>query len=228
MMGLWIVLAGQITVRPASLRPRFSFAVSPTRTLVEGETRIGSPTIRRIQMGRKTRTEGERRNKRIRRQSHFPETIHQETEALERELKRLSDGEFELLASPDCPPQLRKSYLEDVLAFESIHSGPSLFQGLQRKGLELPRPETLSERESADKVVEILEALAEIQVFVTGFEHMTPQEAYARFWNETLWEGCYAEKQTPGAITVMDASHQLSRTEVIDFMKDLQRACRIH
>ena len=81
---------------------------------------------------------------------------------------------------------------------------------------------------SAEKVMEILVALAEIQVFVTGFEHLDAREAYSLLWNQTLWEGCYLEKGTPGAITVIDASHMMSKPDIEQFLKDLERAARLN
>jgi hypothetical protein len=135
---------------------------------------------------------------------------------LEEKLGQVVDRDCYSEWSPDCPAELRESHLQDILAFESIQSGPSLFQGLQERGLELPHPKELNERQSAEKVGEILMALIHIQVFVVGLDQMTPGEAYSKLWHETLWEGCYVEKRTPGAITLVDASHKLSRSDVKD------------
>ncbi len=183
-------------------------------------------------MGRKSRMKRERRARRTGdnsltqtpRNGSRSDSVTQ----LEAELKRLAEGDTSFWRSKDCPTELRKSHLEDVLSFESLTSGPSLFQGLQAKGVDLPAPEQLDETQSAEKIDEILRALARVQVFVIGFEHLSNKQAYSQFWNETLWEGCYVEKKTPGAMTVIDASHSLTRPDFERFVGDLMRAQRVN
>jgi hypothetical protein len=140
---------------------------------------------------------------------------------LEEDLSRRAGGDVSFWNRGDCPSDLRESHLEDVRAFESLSSGPSLFQGLEANGVNLPPPEKLNQRQCAKKVLEILKALARVQVVIIGFEHWSPKQAYAKFWEETLWEGCYVEKKTPGGITVIDASHSLSRSDFERSIKQL-------
>jgi hypothetical protein len=140
---------------------------------------------------------------------------------LEEDLSRMADGDVSFWNRGDCPSDLRESHLEDVRAFESLSSGPSLFQGLEANGVNLPPPEKLNQRQCAKKVLEILKALARVQVVIIGFEHWSPKQAYAKFWEETLWEGCYVEKKTPGGITVIDASHSMSRSDFERSIKEL-------
>jgi hypothetical protein len=56
--------------------------------------------------------------------------------------------------------------------------------------LDLPRPETLDEEQSAKKVAEVLRALEELQIILIGFEGMPARHFYRTLWNQTLWEGC--------------------------------------
>ncbi len=147
---------------------------------------------------------------------------------IDKELKRLSDGDAVFWTSPSCPADVRESNLEDVLAFESVGSGTSMFDGLEEHGIKLPRPEELDERQSAEKSVEVLHALADLRIFLIGFENMNPRELYTRLWHETLWEGCYVEKRNPGAVTIIDVSHALPRSEILKRMEELIRASTIH
>lgn len=143
---------------------------------------------------------------------------------LEEELKSLADGDAVFWTSGNCPAEIRRSNLEDILAFESVGSGTSLFEGLQEHGLELPPPEKLDERQSAEKVTEVLQALASLRIFLIGIEDMTPRQFYSTLWNQTLWEGCYIEKRNPGALTLIDVSHRLSRSDLLEFLEDLKRS----
>jgi hypothetical protein len=145
---------------------------------------------------------------------------------LEDRLKRLSEGEFELVG--DLPPEIREAHLKDVLAFESVGSGTSLFQGLEANGVNLPPPDSLDDRQSAEKANEVLGALAKLGVFLIGFERMTPREFYEKLWHETLWEGCYVEKRLPGALTFIDVSHSMSRADWRHFHKELKKLQSVH
>lgn len=186
-------------------------------------------------MGRRSREHRERRGKPAldARKGSGPNATTDPTPAtradeLEEELKCLVDGEAVFWTSPGCPDQLREPYLEDILAFESIGSGTSLFVGLQENGMDLPPPEKLNEQQSAEKAMEVLHALAELRVFLIGFEDMTPGEFYSTLWKQTLWEGCYVKKRTPGAVTIIDVSHRCSQSELLGFLEGLQRPSSIH
>jgi hypothetical protein len=145
---------------------------------------------------------------------------------LEDRLKELAGGDFE--SGGQLPPDIRKKHLEDVLAFEDVGSNASLFQGLEAHGMELPPPEKLDDRQTAEKANEVLLALARLGVFLIGFEHMTPRQFYSTLWHQTLWEGCYVEKRLPGAVTFVDVSHSMSRADWRRFHEELQRSGTVH
>ncbi len=164
--------------------------------------------------GRSTDRSGDRSSAEQVRNSHIAE--------LENKLKDLSDGEYEKVGN--VPSETRESHLEDIVAFESVGSGPSLFQGLEQNGVNLPSPEKLDERQCVKKITEVFHALAKLGVLLVGYERMAPRELYSTLWNQTLWEGCYVKKRTLGAVTFMDVSHNMSRSDWKQFMKDLYRS----
>ncbi len=185
-------------------------------------------------MGRRSRETWERRK---RREQGFglnsgtrPISNHDQAkriEELEGNLRCLTEGAAVFWSPPGTPADIQQSNLEDVLAFESVGSGTSLFEGLQEHGLDLPQPEKLDERQSAGKVVEVLHALAALRIFLVGFDHLNPREFYSTLWNETLWEGCYVEKRHPGAVTIIDVSHRMSRSEVMQILEDMQKSATV-
>jgi hypothetical protein len=140
---------------------------------------------------------------------------------MENQLKDL-DASTESHWSGDLPADVKESNLEDILAFESVGSGPSLFEGLQERGIELPPPDQLNEPQCIQKVKEILHALSRIRVILVGFSHMSPVELYRTLWHQTLWEGCYVEKRNPGAVTFIDVSHQMSRSDWKEMMASMR------
>jgi|GEM_PF-837933 len=188
-------------------------------------------------MGRKSREKQERRQRQAAGQNGGQSAASrraadsdrgERVRELEGQLSRLADGDYESWGSPTCPDDLREAHLQDVLAFESVESGTSLFEGLQEHGLELPRPEQLDEEESADKVLEIVNALAGLGVFLIGFEHLTACELYSTLFNETLWEGCYIKRKHPGSITMIDVSHGIPRSGIRRWLKSMCAASAVH
>jgi hypothetical protein len=137
---------------------------------------------------------------------------------LKEELSRLSDGDSVFSTTAGCPGDFQEAMLEDILAFESVESGISLFEGLQLHGVELPPPRKLNEWQSQRKVMEIFHALAELQIFLIGFDTMSARELYSTLWDQTLWEGCYVKKSLPGAITLIDVSHKMTKAEMLGFI----------
>jgi hypothetical protein len=129
---------------------------------------------------------------------------------------------------PDLPPEVRENDLEDIIAFESIETGTSLFEGLQEHGLDLPHPDKLNERQCWEKTREVATALAHLRVFLVGFEDLSPQEFYRTLWEETLWEGCYVEKRNPGGITMIDVSHKMSPSDWEKYLEPMKRQSSVN
>lgn len=186
-------------------------------------------------MGRRSKEHRERRERRVwdAMKDSAKEPISDQKCAdragkLEDNLKRLADGDAVFWTSKNCPAQIWESNLEDILAFESVGSGTSLFQGLQEHGIGLPPPEKLNEQQSAEKAKEVLHALDHLRVYLIGFEDMSAREFYSTLWNQTLWEGCYIEKRNPSALTIIDVSHRLSRPEFLRFLEDLEKSSSVH
>ena len=149
-------------------------------------------------------------------------------EELEEDLRRLAGREAAFGTYQGCTPEERVAHLEDILAFESVESGVSLFEGLQEHGLNLPRPEHLDEPASAAKVMEVLHALAELRIFLIGFDHMSPREFYSTLWRQILWEACYVERRNSSGLTVIDVSHGMSPSDFMQFMEKLQECESVH
>jgi hypothetical protein len=149
-------------------------------------------------------------------------------EKLQEELNILSDGDSIFKVSPECPPDVLESGLEDILAFESVGSGISLFEGLQMHGMDLPRPDKMNESQSAQKVMEVLKALADLQIFLIGFDEMSAREFYSNLYCQTLWEGCYVKKRHAGAMTLIDVSHKMLRSEIQQFLDNFMKVDSVH
>lgn len=133
---------------------------------------------------------------------------------LQEDLNDRSGGDAVFRTSASCPADIQEAHLEDIRAFESVGTGISLFEGLQTHGMDLPRPKQLNELQSRQKAMEVLQALADLKIFLVGFNRMSGCEFYRTLWHQTLWEGCYVKKRHPGSITVIDVSHKMNRLEI--------------
>ena len=147
---------------------------------------------------------------------------------LQRDLKSLWGRFSGFETFPHFSHELDQTDLEDIDAFESVGKGISLFEGLQRDGMELPRPATLDELQSEGKVMEILSSLAEMRIFLIGFDGMSGRKLYRTLWSRTLWEGCYVKKRNPGAITLIDVSRRMQPWEVQQFLDELMKETAVH
>jgi len=188
-------------------------------------------------MGRKSREKWERRERqetaedvgqaKASQQTADPERAGRIRE-LKEQLSRLSGGDFESGSYSSCQDDVEEAHLQDVLAFESVGSGPSLFEGLEEHGVALPRPEQLDEEQSHEKILEIMEGLSRQGVFLIGIDNFTGRELYSKLFNETLWEGCYIKKKHPGSMTFMDVSHGISRSEIRRFLESMRATSAVH
>lgn len=166
-------------------------------------------------MGRQSREHRERREKKM--SVPAPGRAAQ----LEEQLKEMKDGDAHFWSSDNCPAEMRETHLEDVIAFESVGSGTSLFEGLEQHGIDLPRPEKLDRTQCTAKIEQILNALAALHIMLVGYERMSPEEFYRTLWHETLWEGCYVKKRNPLALTIMDVSHSLQQSDVMRILEEM-------
>jgi hypothetical protein len=81
---------------------------------------------------------------------------------------------------------------------------------------------------SRRKAIEVMSALAEMGIFLIGFDGMSGRKLYGTLWHRTLWEGCYVKKRHPDAVTLIDVSHKLPRSEVEKFLNGLMQKNAVH
>ncbi len=142
--------------------------------------------------------------------------------ALKEELRRL-EQQAQAVEGPDPELELRMAHLQDIIAFESVEVGPTLFEGLRERGLALDPPELLTDAQCAERSIEITNALAEVGVFLFGHDLMGPREFYSTLWHETLHEGCYLkQRRSSASVVVIDVSRRVPREVMASFLEFLQ------
>jgi hypothetical protein len=109
--------------------------------------------------------------------------LRAETERLKRELEAL--GAVHTWVSDDLPPEQQHEFLRRVLAFEH-GSTTTLLAELQRIGIDVPPPATLSDEALAQKLWEIINGLADLHVFLERTDHLSDRDLYTLLHDELL------------------------------------------
>jgi hypothetical protein len=106
---------------------------------------------------------------------------------LKAEAAELTGGEMYCDESADCPPEIGEQFWQRVVAFEKA-PWTSHFKQLTEAGIDLPKPETLTDTELTAKLWEVIRALAKMHVFLSNTNHLSDRELYSHLWNDSLRE----------------------------------------
>jgi hypothetical protein len=106
---------------------------------------------------------------------------------LKQEADQLAGGKMIAWEADGCPPELAEQFWANVVAYEKAPS-TSHFQQLRQAGVEMPPPESLDDRQVADKLAEIFAALAQLRVFVSNTNHLSDRELYTALVTDVLHE----------------------------------------
>lgn len=89
--------------------------------------------------------------------------------------------------SEDCPPEIREAFWGNVLAFETAPD-TTLFERLQKAGVELPPVDQLDDAALRAKLDDIFQTLAGMSVFFSHTDHLSDRELYNELLDETFHE----------------------------------------
>jgi hypothetical protein len=106
---------------------------------------------------------------------------------LKAEAEELSGGQIHSIESDDCPPDISEQFWERVVAFEKA-PWTSHFKQLTEAGVDLSKPESLSEADLTAKLWEVVRALAKMHVFLVHTNHLSDRELYSHLWSDSLRE----------------------------------------
>jgi hypothetical protein len=106
---------------------------------------------------------------------------------LKEEAMELSGGKMLTGGTENLPPEEELKFWERVVAFEK---GPftTQIEQLKRRGVQLPEPETMDDRQLKAKLWETIGALAEMHTFLHCTDHLSDRELYTRLVRESLRE----------------------------------------
>lgn len=86
------------------------------------------------------------------------------------------------------PQELAEAYREYARKMDLYMDGPTTthFDMLVAAGIELPKPEDLSDSEISAKLWEVIHGLARVKAFLSETNHLNDRELYSLLWHERL------------------------------------------
>ncbi len=105
--------------------------------------------------------------------------------------EELTGGKMTAWESADCPPDLAEQFWKHVVDFEQAPETTHL-EVLKQAGVELPPPDSLTDRQLHAKLWEVINALASANTFLLSTNHLSDRELYIRLWSDVLHESTYA------------------------------------
>jgi hypothetical protein len=117
---------------------------------------------------------------------------------LKAQAEELAGGKMHAWESSDCPPGIAEQFWEHVVEFEKAPRN-SHFQQLLDRGIDLPPSDEMTDKQLHAKLWEIIEALAEMQVYLLSTNHFSDRELYENLWSDSLREDTF-----PGMTCILD------------------------
>lgn len=106
---------------------------------------------------------------------------------LKAQVDKLAGGEGNAFVSDDCPPEIAETFLQNIVDYETAPVSTS-FEELQKAGIELPPPESLSDEQVTAKLWEAIHALARHSTYLTCTDHLSDRQLYEHLWSDVLRE----------------------------------------
>ena len=104
---------------------------------------------------------------------------------LKRQAEELTGGEMVSGESDDMPPEMAEQFWEQVVEYERAPLTTD-FAKLEERGVVMTPPEELDDGAVHAKLWEVINALAEMRVFLHFTNHMSDRELYERLWGDAL------------------------------------------
>lgn len=118
--------------------------------------------------------------------------------------------------APDKSADLQE-YFRRMDAWESGES-PTLQEELASAGYVIPHPGTVVESELKRKLWDLVNALADLRVFLHHTDHLTDREVYCRLWEESITDSVIVMPHNPDFASHIDMCGSGSEEDVRLFL----------
>ena len=149
--------------------------------------------------------------------THFADDPDQEERIakLREEIKKLGGSTMSL---EDMPADLEEEFLRHVLEYENTEP-ISLFRLLENSGLQLPKPADLTDDELIEKLMEVINRMAQLGVYLLHTDHLSDRALYEYLFDDGLREEAVLFPENPSYAYMIDLTGSGSEEDNQTYLK---------
>ena len=106
-------------------------------------------------------------------------------DALKRRVEEVAGEGTTVWESDTLSPEQRRHFWQRVVDHETAPSTTD-FQRLTNTGIDLPEPDSMDDDRMAAKLWEVIDALADLGVFLRQTDHLSDRDLYTALWRDVL------------------------------------------
>jgi hypothetical protein len=119
-------------------------------------------------------------------------------DGLKQQVDEISNGKMAAWESDAFSPEAREQYWLRVLDWETAPTTTNV-QQLADRGVTVKPPDAVSDEELTSRLWELIDALAQIRVFLTDTDHLSDRELYVKLWRDVIREEVQMWPDDPSA-----------------------------